>query len=289
MTLHAPESDASKTRRRPGKTERRADDCESAALDCPSVTFVVRGALSKQEGAFTKRNVALSIQDVAFSSARATLSIRNGALVSPARLLRNHVTLSQFIGRRYRFKASPFLRRRATKYSRRHVHDSLAANCHEKVRPPTRKKTIQMVTVNRSIHCATVSLKLPPRWRRARRRRPAASSPERAPPGNGHPRGCGAEAGRRGEVVPATLCLVDAESRRRLRAATWSTRVYRSGEVHARMEADDLEEWARMPARDRVALCWTLSRQQVLGEEGVADDAAVSGRLPRSAYRVEPR
>jgi hypothetical protein len=82
---------------------------------------------------------------------------------------------------------------------------------------------------------------------------------------------------------------MDAESRRRLRATTWSAHVYRSGDVHARMEADDLTEWAGLSPRDRLAQAWTLSLEQVRAQEGVADDRVVSGRLPRSAYRVEPR
>jgi len=51
------------------------------------------------------------------------------------------------------------------------------------------------------------------------------------------------------------------------------------------MEADDLAEWASLSPVDRFALAWALSLQQ----EGLAHDADVSARLPRSRYRVEPR
>jgi hypothetical protein len=44
------------------EAERRPDDCESVALDCPGVTFGEKGALSREEDAFTKRSVALSIE-----------------------------------------------------------------------------------------------------------------------------------------------------------------------------------------------------------------------------------
>jgi hypothetical protein len=77
---------------------------------------------------------------------------------------------------------------------------------------------------------------------------------------------------------------LDAEARRLVRAATWSTRVYR-GDVHAAMEADDLTEWASLSPVDRFALTWALSLEQ----EGLAHDADVPARLPRSRYRVEPR
>jgi hypothetical protein len=84
MTLHAPESDASKTRRRFLKTKRRPDDGEGVALDCPSVTFGVRGAPSKRDGALAKPNVVPSIQGVVFSSARATSSIRDDTFCEPS-------------------------------------------------------------------------------------------------------------------------------------------------------------------------------------------------------------
>jgi hypothetical protein len=78
--------------------------------------------------------------------------------------------------------------------------------------------------------------------------------------------------------------MSDAESRRRARATTWSSRVYRGPGVHEAMEADDLDEWANMDPIDRMALAWALSLEQ----EGIRDEPA-SARLPRSAYRLERR
>jgi len=76
----------------------------------------------------------------------------------------------------------------------------------------------------------------------------------------------------------------DAKARRLARAATWSSSVYRTN-AHASIEADDLAEWASLSPADRFALAWALSLEQ----EGLARDAAVPARLPRSHYRVEPR
>jgi hypothetical protein len=78
--------------------------------------------------------------------------------------------------------------------------------------------------------------------------------------------------------------MSDADVRRRARAATWTSRVYRGPDVHAEMEADDLAEWASLSPAERMALTWQLSLEQ----EGITDDPA-SARLPRSAYRVERR
>ena len=107
MALCAPESDGSKTKRRsggterrPGRTERRSDDGGGVNLDRQSVTLGVRVALSKPEGAFTKRNVALSNPDVAFTKARARL--------------RSSATLSRFIGRDYRSQ-EPLLPRKGAR------------------------------------------------------------------------------------------------------------------------------------------------------------------------------
>ncbi len=77
----------------------------------------------------------------------------------------------------------------------------------------------------------------------------------------------------------------DSELRRLARQATWTARVYRGPDVHAQIEADDLAEWAAMDPGARLALGWSLSLEQ----EGISDDANAPARLPRSAYRVEPR
>ncbi len=79
-------------------------------------------------------------------------------------------------------------------------------------------------------------------------------------------------------------CMSGAEARRRARASTWTSRVYRGPDVHRAMEDDDLAEWAAMTPVERLALTWQLSLEQ----EGIKDDPA-SARLPRSAYRVERR
>lgn len=76
----------------------------------------------------------------------------------------------------------------------------------------------------------------------------------------------------------------DADARRRARAATWSSQVYRGDDVHRAMEDDDLAEWAAMEPAERLWLAWELSLEQ----EGITDDPA-SARLPRSAYRLERR
>jgi hypothetical protein len=69
------------------------------------------------------------------------------------------------------------------------------------------------------------------------------------------------------------------------RQATWTSKVYRRGDVHAAMESDDLDEWAAMDPVDRLALTWELSLEHFGGD----DDGSVLARLPRSAYRVERR
>jgi hypothetical protein len=77
-----------------------------------------------------------------------------------------------------------------------------------------------------------------------------------------------------------------ADERRKRRAATWTSQVYRGDNVHRRIEDDDLAEWAAMAPVDRLALAFALSFAQ---SAGGLDEAQVSARLPRSAFRVERR
>jgi len=51
------------------------------------------------------------------------------------------------------------------------------------------------------------------------------------------------------------------------------------------MEEDSILEWASMAPLDRMALVWELSLEQY----GVADEASMEPRLPRSHYRLERR
>lgn len=79
--------------------------------------------------------------------------------------------------------------------------------------------------------------------------------------------------------------MSDAAERRRRREATWTSRVFREGDVHEAMERDAEAEWSSMSPIERLALTWELSLEQYGGTDG----DSVEPRLPRSAYRVERR